>query len=421
VRLLFLTNFYPPYEIGGQERSCLQVVEGLKQRGHEALVLTSTHGTNGQMTRSGDVHRSLYLEMDLTPWRHSVQFFTQRKSRERRNLETLASLLEEYRPDALFIWGMWNLPRSLPVLAEELMPGRVVYRFAEYWPTLPSQHEFYWRAPGRRWFSRLLKGALGRVALAMLAREEQTQKLRFEHTICVSAATRDRLVELGVPVAQAEIIHTGLDLDAYPAPELPVSNDRPLRLLYAGRLATDKGVETAILAMAELAFMEKAPDVSLSLAGSGQEDYVNHLRAFAAERGLDSGVTFLGWVPHEEMPALMRRHDVLLVPSIWPEPFARVVLEGMASGLVVVATPAGGTGEIVKDGDNGLLFAPGDHHQLADQINCLAADIELRRKLTKAGWRTIDEEFNSSRMINRYESYFQELIQTVETDGRKTT
>lgn len=413
MRILFLTNFYPPHEIGGQERSCMQVVEGLKARGHEALVLTSTHGVNGPDARAGDVLRSLYLEMDLTPWRHSIQFFTRRKARERHNLEILKSLVAEYRPDALFMWGMWNLPRSLPVLAEELMPGRVVYRFAEYWPTLPSQHEFYWRATGRRWYSRLLKGALGRVALGMLAREEEAQKLRFDHVICVSAATRDRLVELDVPVAHAEIIHTGLDLEAYPPPALPTGDDQPLRLLYAGRLAADKGVETAILAVAVLKSQAGAPPVSLSLAGSGLEDYTARLHALAAEHGLDDRVTFLGWVPNEEMPALMRLHDALLVPSIWPEPFARVVLEGMAAGLVVVATPAGGTGEIVKDGDNGLLFAPGNHLELAEKINCLSVDVELRRGLTKAGWRTIDESFNASRMIDRYESYFQELVQPV--------
>jgi glycosyltransferase involved in cell wall biosynthesis len=78
-----------------------------------------------------------------------------------------------------------------------------------------------------------------------------------------------------------------------------------------------------------------------------------------------------------------------------------------------VATPAGGTGEIVKDGDNGLLFAPGDHLDLAEKINCLSVDVELRRRLIKAGWRTIDERFSATRMIDRYERYFQELVQSV--------
>lgn len=418
MRLLFLTNFYPPYEIGGQERSCLQVVEGLRQRGHDTLVLTSTHGTDGGIVTSENVHRSLYLEMDLAPWRHSIEFFTKRKARERHNLDYLNSLLGQFKPDLLFMWGMWNFPRSLPVKAEELMPGRVVYRFAEYWPTLPSQHEMYWRAPGRRWFSRLVKGGLGRVALAMLAGEKQARELKFEHTVCVSAATRDRLVDLGVPVAQSEIIHTGLDLDAYSGVGKLPRADQSLRLLYAGRMAEEKGVETAILAVSEILSSGLAMDVSLSLAGSGPEDYTRHLRDLVARSGLENHVTFLGWIPNEKMPELMSQHDVLLLPSIWPEPFARVVLEGMASGLVVVATPAGGTGEIIKDGENGLLFAPGDHRDLANKITCLSMDLPLRQTLTLSGWRTIVNHFDSAGMIDRYEGYLQAIVLEAETTIR---
>src|SRR5262245_64057223 len=60
VRILFLTNFYPPYQFGGQEQSCQQVVEGLKQRGHATLVLTSMYGTNNTPKEAGGISRSLY-------------------------------------------------------------------------------------------------------------------------------------------------------------------------------------------------------------------------------------------------------------------------------------------------------------------------------------------------------------------------
>jgi glycosyltransferase involved in cell wall biosynthesis len=318
------------------------------------------------------------------------------------------------------MWGMWNFPRSLPALAEALLPGRVVYRFAEYWPTLPSQHEMYWRATGRRWFSRMIKGGLGRVALAMLAREKQEYPLRFEHVVCVSAATRDKLVELGVPVAGAEVIHTGLDLSVYPGVNGSVQADDSLRLLYAGRLAAEKGVETAILALAALVSNGRAAGVSLTLAGSGQEAYTRQLQDLVGRHGLERHVSFLGWVPNEQMPDLMKRHDVLIVPSIWPEPFARVVLEGMASGLAIVATPAGGTAEILRDGENGLLFAPGDPLDLANKIDCLVTDLQLRRALILSGWQTIADEFNSVKMLDRYEAYLQAIVRGVATANAET-
>src|SRR5262245_42371380 len=118
MRILFLTNFYPPYEGGGEGLSCQHVVEGLKQRGHTTLVLTSMHGTNNVPAAADGIYRSLYLEMDLVPLHHALNFFTQRKAREKHNLQCLECIFEQFEPDIVFIWGMWNLSRSLPAYAE---------------------------------------------------------------------------------------------------------------------------------------------------------------------------------------------------------------------------------------------------------------------------------------------------------------
>src|SRR5215510_10523654 len=190
MRILFLTNFYLVHESGGEDQSCQQVVEGLNQRGHATLVLTSMHGTNNVSVKADGIYRSLYLEMDPVPWQNSITFFTKRKAREDHNLRCLEQVLEEFRPDIIFIWGMWNLPKSLAVLAEARYPDKVVYRFATYWPTLPSQYETYWRTRGRTWYSQILKQVLGRIALAMLAKENKNLPLTFKHTICVSDGTR---------------------------------------------------------------------------------------------------------------------------------------------------------------------------------------------------------------------------------------
>src|SRR4030067_2083419 len=114
MRILFLTNYYLVHGSGGEQQSCLQVVEGLNQRGHATLVLTSMHDTNNVPVEADGISRSLYLEMDLVRWRHSLTFFTQRKAREKHNLQCFESVLEQFQPDIIFIWGMWNLPRSSP-------------------------------------------------------------------------------------------------------------------------------------------------------------------------------------------------------------------------------------------------------------------------------------------------------------------
>ena len=414
MRILFLTNFYMNQGAGGEEQSCQQVVEGLKERGHTTLVLTSMHDTNNVPVEVDGTYRSLYLEVDLVPWRHSITFFTERKAREKHNLQYFERVLEQFEPDIIFIWGMWNLPRSLPVLAEARYPDKVVYRFATYWPTLPSAHDFYWRAPGRTWYSRIPKRLLGRFALTMLANEARQYPLTFKHAICVSAAARNVLVEAGVPVSNARVIYTGLDINKYVNGEQSQRGDdeRSLNLLYAGRLASDKGIETAIEAMNKLVHSQGKRNIRLSLAGSGSADYENHLRQLVDQAGLTDYVSFLGWITPEEMPGLLHKFDVLLVPSIWAEPFARVVMEGMISGLVVLATPTGGTTEILVDSENGLLLAAGDAADLAQKIVCLGADPTLRRRLALGGQQTVVERFTKTKMMDEIESYLQEVFQS---------
>lgn len=422
MRILFLTNFYQIHGAGGEEQSCQQVVEGLKQRGHTTLVLTSMQDTNNVPVEEDGISRALYLEVDATPWRHSITFFTQRKAREQHNLHCFERVIAQFEPDVIYIWGMWNLHRSLPVFAEARYPDKVAYRFASYWPTLPSAHEFYWNAPGRTWYSQIPKRILRHVALTMLDHEVQSYPLTFKHAMCVSAASRNVLVEAGMPVSTARIIYTGLELEKYLNGEQHqrVLDDNSLNLLYAGRLTSTKGIDTAIDAMAKLVFDQGRPNIKLSLAGSGSADYENHLRDRVIQAGLSDYVSFLGWVSPDEMPALLRKFDVLLMPSIWQEPFARVLLEGMVSSLVVVATPTGGTPEIVIDGENGLLFTPGNPDDLAQKIGKLVDDSELRRKLAKAGKQTIIERFTVTRMMDDIESFLHDVacVSSAEKDGR---
>jgi glycosyltransferase involved in cell wall biosynthesis len=415
MRVLFLTNFYQTHGSGGEEQSCEQVVEGLKQRGHTTLVLTSMVGTNNVPVEAEGIYRSMYLEMDLVPLWHSINFFTRRKAREKHNLQIFERVLEQFDPDIIFIWGMWNLPNSLPAFAEATYPHKVVYRFATYWPTLPSQHEFYWRAPGRNWYSRLLKQVLGHIALAMLTKQAKQAPLTFRHAMCVSTAVRDVLVEAGVPVSHARVIRTGLDLKHYSNSgehHQPDHKDQNLNLLYAGRIYPEKGIDTVIQAMSKLLYSQGGRHIMLSIAGSGSVEYENHLRQLVNQAGLANYVSFLGWVDPEEMPELLRKFDVLVLPSIWPEPFARVVLEGMLSGLVVIATPTGGTTEILADGENGLLFAAGDADDLAKKIICLATDPKLHWRLALAGQQTVKERFTKTKMMDEIESYLQEVFRS---------
>jgi glycosyltransferase involved in cell wall biosynthesis len=105
------------------------------------------------------------------------------------------------------------------------------------------------------------------------------------------------------------------------------------------------------------------------------------------------------------MPAILQQFDVLVFPSIYEEPLARIVQEAMAAGLVVVGTTTGGTKEILKDGETGLTFAPEDADYLAEQIARLMNDHDLFCRLAQAGRQTVLENFTLVRMVKEIEAY----------------
>jgi glycosyltransferase involved in cell wall biosynthesis len=183
-----------------------------------------------------------------------------------------------------------------------------------------------------------------------------------------------------------------------------------LNLVCAGRLAQDKGVHTAIEALAKLVHERQVGQVHLTIIGSGRPDYEAYLRELVVFKAVADHVTFLGPVPREEMPARLCQFDVLVFPSIYEEPLARMTQEAMLAGLVVVGTTTGGTKEILVEGKNGLTFAPGDADGLARQLERLIVEPDLRYRLAEVGRQTVLDHFTLDRMVDEIETYLCQVV-----------
>lgn len=403
MRILILSNFYPPARPGGYTQWCHEIVEQLAQRGHTLGVLTSRHERAKAPAGEHDIYRLLYLEGDLLYYR-PLAFFATWKKQLQANLAALRQTVDRFAPDLIFVWGMWALSKSLPALAEQLLPGRVVYYLSDHWPAAADMHTTYWRAPARHRVMQPIKAALGALARWKLA-SMGSPALRFEHALCVSARLREVLLEAGTPLQAARIIHGGTDVERFRTGGMRASQPGHLRLLYAGQLAQHKGVHTAIEAMAQLVSMGHTDQVSLTVLGVGHPAYEAFLRAEVQRRQLSAQVSFRPAVTRAAMPAVLSHFDVLVFPSIYEEPLARITQEAMAAGLVVIGTTTGGTREIIQEAVTGLTFAPEDAGALAAQIGRLMADAGLRQRLQQAGQQAVQERFTLQRMAAEIEAY----------------
>jgi glycosyltransferase involved in cell wall biosynthesis len=123
------------------------------------------------------------------------------------------------------------------------------------------------------------------------------------------------------------------------------------------------------------------------------------LRELAAELGLGDRVGFTGYIA--DTAGAMRSLDILVHASTQPEPFGRVIAEGMACGRAVICSAAGGAAELISEGEDALSHPPGDDRALAARISQLVTDAELRARLGRAGRITAERRFERSRLATQ--------------------
>ncbi len=196
------------------------------------------------------------------------------------------------------------------------------------------------------------------------------------------------------------------------APEGPraLGADGPL-VGMVGIITPWKGQELFLHAAREVA--RARPQARFAVVGAAVYDTDDRdgcerrLRRLARDLGLGARLHFAGF--HEDVGAVMRSLDVLVHASTRPEPFGRVIVEGMACSRAVVAAASGGVPEIVTDGVDGLLYPMGDAGALARAVIRLLDDEALRARVGRAGRETVLKRFTVDRYVGGIERVYLEL------------
>jgi len=199
-----------------------------------------------------------------------------------------------------------------------------------------------------------------------------------------------------------------IDLDAVSG--LPAAGD-VLRVGLVATFARWKGHETFLRALAIL-------PASLRVRGyivggpvyetSGSQTSVSELRELVRALGLEDRVGFTGFVP--DASRAMRALDIVVHASTDPEPFGLVIAEAMACRKPVVVSRAGGASELIEPGVNALAFNPGEAAELAQRIEELARDANLRERLGRAGRSMAEQRFHRRRVASELTPIYESLV-----------
>ena len=386
MRLLLVTNLYPPHYLGGYELLAQQVAQHLARR-HEVTVLTSLHGVElgaDPYESDGEVQIERFLALEEPFDRPMVIRRWHRRRITALNQERTANAIARIRPELLFYWSQLRL--TVGPMRAGMQSG------------LPRAFTFN---------DDNMRGFVARRPLLddWLFRGNTLEGLDFPNSTVISRYTLQRLISCGVPVTDSEIIHQGVPIHDFPVKDAPGALGDPVRLLYVGQLLDYKGIGDLIAALTHhLPRLNPARRVELTLAGSGPDDFVRAMQEAGAASPFP--IHWLGKVPYAELPALYRAHDAFLFPSR-DESFGLTHLEAAASGLPVLATTAGGHGEMLEHGVNALIFRAGDPADLAQRIAELVADPELARRLATTGREIVSTRFTTERYFAQIEGFLE--------------
>lgn len=243
---------------------------------------------------------------------------------------------------------------------------------------------------------------------------------RAHAVIANSSAVGSHLVGMGVSARLVHAVPNGIDADRFS----PDGEAAPLReelgwpsaapvVGILGMLARWKGQDVLLRAFADV--LKARPDARCVIVGdeiyvtSGQTGFRQELQKLVGELGIGHAVAFTGY--RTDVPAVLRALTVVVHASVEPEPFGRVVAEGMACGRPVIATSAGGVPEVTGgSGTTALLVPPGDVQAMSIAILRLLGDPCESRRLAAAGRERIISTFAVATHVERVQSIYEQLL-----------
>jgi glycogen(starch) synthase len=384
VRVLMVSWEYPPVVVGGLGRHVHALATELATAGHDVVVLSrqpagtdaTTHPTSEELLDGVRVLRvaedpaHLEFERDMVAWTLAMGHGMLRAA--------LTRLRDRWRPDVVHAHD-WLVAHPAIALADILGVPLVATIHA----TEAGRHAGWLSSPVSR----------------QVHSTEWWLARRADTVITCSRAMRDEVAELfDLDPGPIAVLHNGIAARRWQADPERVGQARrryaprggPL-LLYFGRLEYEKGVQDLIAALPRI--RRAHPGTRLLVAGTGTASDL--LVEAARTNRVRRSVRFLGHLPDADLAALLAAVAAVVLPSRY-EPFGIVALEAAAAGAPLVASTAGGLGEVVIDGETGLSFTPGDVPGIARAVGAVLAGPAAAGRRAAAAMARLGSDFSWS-------------------------
>jgi glycosyltransferase involved in cell wall biosynthesis len=402
-RVLGLGNTYPPELSGGYAQVSADIMEGLAARGHRPTMLVSQRPdlNEGGQPRDRGVEVRRELGYVLACWRRPLQGLRATKHDEPIIRQVIADGV-----DVVLVWHMRGVMKpSLRLLHDAGVP--VIYMHHDRWILYERAGPWLrpWPVIDRLGFA-AARELFGRwVSPRVELRAPPAERDGWNYF--VGAWLERALYDLGYRPLRRGLIHCGIDLERFGEDAYPAPMGEPRRILFAGRLDPSKGLDVAIDALAR----SRTP-YTMRVAGPvDSPGFEQQVRAQAEQLGVADRIEWLGELPREQVFRELAQTDVLVYPSRTIEAYSLGLLEAMAARRLIVTSAPGGPRDYLRHETNALVHEPGDVGALANALDRLAAEPELRARLI-AGGRATAEAHSLERICDQVEEAIELAIES---------
>ena len=393
MKILQITERYLDDEVGGAQKSVQILAEGLARRGVEVAVCAVHEGSNVVISNVNGVRV------------YKLPIADHYRRLRKPHLGSLRALRDNF-VDA---FQLATSPELDSILAEEkpqIVHSNILSGFSVYlWQTaarhgcglVHTVRDYYLRCARSTMYKH---GVLCRSTCPecrVLSFPKKAETRRVDAVVGISRKVLDDHLSDGYfPTARiSRVIPNSVGLSGNASsPRAPVTT-RPVKLGFIGRLVAAKGIE---LLLREFRLL--GDEFQLLIAGTGDPEYVTRLKAMGGEN-----VTFLERCNAEDF---YQQIDLLIVPSLWDEPFGRVVIEGFSFGLPVIVSNRGALPELVLTASAGAIFDPESKGALACCIHNMAGDAANYSQLSKAAIQSA-ADYSDDTVTAAYQELYQEL------------
>lgn len=398
VRILVLTDLYPPVAEGGYERRCAYTISGLSSR-YEFFVLTSRRDHRG-VPEDPTVRR----ELPFVDGRRDSFWAPVTAVQAARSMR---SAIADWDPDLIFVWNVGGVPRSSVWVAQQSGVPIAFHVASPYLKGLYANDRFARHLSGgdrgvrRPWAGliRLVNAASG------LRMAPGTPFEAAVSWVSQALAAHSPPPPFVYPRISTVIYPATRRFEAFAAARRHPEAGEPL-IAFVGRLEQQKGPDVALRAVAHLTHELGIP-VRIELAGPGKRPYRRELETLVGKLGIAERVNFRGPLELDGVIDLMERAHVLLAPAVWQEPLPTTIIEAALAGLPVVASLSGGMPEALRPDAEALYFPIADWRACARALADTLGDLEATDSRVKRA-RARAQTFS-------FEEYLENMVTFIDT------